>query len=116
MKNDLAIMFQNDMYACSVKYREKTRRTPVRYHQMIQRLGGVGAARDLALAPGFQTGLEKAAEHDCIDLTSEYLIVYGDNGNYQTLFSDDVVAAARKKLQALYQYRDALKGSKNASR
>ena len=116
MTKDLASRFQNDMYTCSIQYKEKTKRTPIRYHQMIERLGGVGAARDLAIAPGFQTGLEKAAEHDCIELTSEYLIVHGDSSNYQALFSDDVVAAAKRKLKALYEYRDALKGAKTSLR
>lgn len=96
MTKDLASQFQSDMYACSIQYKEKTKRTPIRYHQMIERLGGVGAARDLAMPPGFQTGSEKAAEHNCIELTSEYLIVHGDGGNYQTLFADDVVKAAKK--------------------
>lgn len=109
MTRDLGGMFQNEMYACSIKYKDKTKRAPTRYYQMIDRLGGVGAARDLALAPGFQAGLEKAAEYDCIELTSEYLIVYGDNGNYQALFSESVVEAAKRKLEALYDYRDVLK-------
>lgn len=110
MRKNLAEAFQRDMYDCSVQYKRKTKRTPTRYHQMIQRLGGVGAARELALTPGFQSGLEKAAEHDCIELTAEFLIVYGDSGDYQTLFAGEVVEAAQRKLGALYQYRDALRG------
>ena len=63
--------------------------------------------------PGFQTGLEKAAEYDCIELTAEYLITYGDDGNYRSLFTADVIEAAVRKLEALYQYRDVL-GSERA--
>ena len=110
MTKNLAEAFQRDMYDCSVKYKKKTGRTPTRYHQMIQRIGGVGAARELALTPGFQSGLEKAAEHDCIELTAEFLIVHGDSGSYRALFGGEVVGAAQKKLEALYQYRDALRG------
>ncbi len=112
MTKDLAAAFRNDMYTCSIEYKKKTRTTPTRYHQMIERLGGVGAARELALAPGFQSGLEKAVEFDCIELTSEFLIVYGDSSNYQTLFSSEVVNAAQRKLGVLYQYRDALNGTR----
>ena len=110
MRKHLAEAFQRDMYDCSVQYKKRTKRTPTRYHQMIQRLGGVGAAQELALTPGFQSGLEVAAEHDCIELTSESLIVYGDSGDYQTLFTDEVVEAAQRKLKTLYQYRDAVRG------
>lgn len=112
MTKELAEAFQRDMYSCSIQYKKKTRTTPTRYHQMIERLGGVGAARDLALAPGFQTGLEKAAEYDCIELTAEHLIAYGDDGNYRTLFASEVIEAAMRKLEALYQYRDALRGER----
>ena len=76
---------------------------------MINRLGGVGAATKLALDNNIQFGLQKAAEYDCIELTSEYLIVEGQDGMFSTLFTDNVVKAAKRKLTALYEYRDVLK-------
>ena len=109
MEGQLEAAFEGAMHEGSLIYQKKTGTRPTRYLQMIDRLSGVGAAAELALYNNIQSGLQKAAEYDCIELTSEYLIVEGQDGRFATLFTDNVIKAAKRKLKALYEYRDILK-------
>ena len=98
---DLALQFERDMLADSREYTKRTKTSPSRYLQMIQSYGAVETARRLACDPAFHEGFTRAWEHKCLNLTAEYLMVYGDGGRYQQLFSGDEIEAARKKLRSV---------------
>ena len=74
MSEILTVAFEHEMREGALTYHKKTGTRPTRYLNMIESIGGVGAATELALDKHIQSGLQKAAEFDCIDLTSEYLI------------------------------------------
>lgn len=98
---DLAVRFERDMISDSREYTKITKTNPSRYLQMIATYGAVETARRLASDPTFHEGFTRAWEHGCLNLTAEYLIVFGDGGQYQPLFDEKVVVAARKKLKSV---------------
>jgi hypothetical protein len=109
MTAKLRAQFTQDMVRGAVSYEQKTGSRPQRYFTMIDEMGAIAAASQLALDPRLQSGLQKAAEYDCINDTSEFLIARGSGGAYSGLFESEVVKAAISKLDALYEFRDALK-------
>jgi hypothetical protein len=109
MSISLGKEFEAAMRDGSLEYQKIVRSSPTRYLQLIHQFGGVGAAIKLALDPHLQSGLQKAAEYDCVELTSEYLIIHGKGGAFADLFAPEVREAAAKKLSALYEYRDVLR-------
>ena len=100
--NDLASRFEHDMLADSREYTRITGTNPSRYLQMIASLGPVDTARALGANPAFHEGFTRAWEAGCLDLTVEYLMVYGRSGIYNPLFSEDELRVARRKLRQVH--------------
>ena len=97
---DLERDFERDMLADSKDYTQRTRTSPTRYLQMIGQHGGVETARILALSVAESEGFTRAWEHQCLNLTAEHLMIYGKQGAYQSLFGEEALKAARKRLKA----------------
>jgi len=97
---DLWKQFEADMLADSREYTRLTKTSPSRYLQMISENGGAETARILALAPNPGEGFTRAWEHGCLSLTAEYLMIYGRDGSYRTLFDEQALKAASRRLKA----------------
>ena len=97
--SDLAMKFERQVLDDSKEYTKLTGTSPSRFLQMVAEVGGVETARVLALSNHPAEGFTRAWEHKCMNLTVEHTIVYGHDGEFQRLFTDDVVKAARKRLR-----------------
>ena len=97
--NDVARAFERNMLDDSREYTRVTKTSPSRYLQMINDNGGVETARRLAIHPKFHEGFTRAWEHGCLELTAEYLMAYGRDRSYRSLFDDATLASAERKLK-----------------
>lgn len=96
---DLEREFENEMRADSREYTKATGTNPSRYLQMIAEIGAVNTARTLGGNPDFHQGFTRAWEANCLELTAEYLMVFGRDGRYHPLFSPEELKTARRKLK-----------------
>ncbi|MGE8134842.1 hypothetical protein ACQKO5_14655 [Novosphingobium subterraneum] len=97
----LADQFQQALLEDSREYTERTGTNPSRFLQMLSQHAAVETARLLALSPDFPEGFTRAWEHKCLELTVEYLMIYGENGRYLPLFDDHVLKAAKRRLKSV---------------
>lgn len=66
--------------------------------QMVNELGGLGAAKQLLSKPGFSDGLTALWECGRLDISMEALVV---QEQWQSLFTEDELRAARMRLKEL---------------
>ena len=75
-----------------------------RFLQMVGRLGGVEAAKQLLDSDGFSDGFVELCSLGRLDISMEALVV---DPKWQSLFTQDEVAVARRRLeQCGYTVRD----------
>ena len=93
--------FQQRLLNDSQEYTRRTGINPSRFLQMLAQHGAVETARLLAVSPDFPEGFTRAWEHKCLELTVEYLMIYGDEGRFKVLFDDHVIKAAKRRLRSV---------------
>jgi hypothetical protein len=71
---------------------------PTRFLQMLEQNGPIDTAISLVMAPKIHEGLSKLWEFKRLDLSIEAIIC---KEPYRQLFSDDVLARAKSRLQKL---------------
>lgn len=76
-------------------WRQEIRYTGNRFRQMVEKRGGVEAARRLLNKPDVSSGFLKLEEADKLELTMEYLVLRGE---FTPLFSFEERARARGRL------------------
>lgn len=69
---------------------------------MVDRYGGLSAARRLLAKPGIQEGLMKLWELGCLDQSMEALVI---QERFQPLFAKDEIAEANRRLSELGYFK-----------
>lgn len=72
---------------------------PFRFHQQLINHGGVEAARRLLSEKGIHDGLTKLWENNSLSLSFEAFLLREEK--YHSLFSEDMLTNARRKLKSL---------------
>ncbi len=94
----LADELTSDMLSDIARYKLKTKTAPTAFLQMITTHGGVETARRLIASSQAQEGFTRAWEYGALHLTAEYLVVFGRSGRYNSLFTEEEIAKAKKRL------------------
>lgn len=95
----LKAKFHNDMeYQYRVAKTEIKGWNPTRFYQMLNKNGGYETAIKL-LSTEASVGFVKLLMRNKLHLSVEYLILYGSNGKYKTLFKPEIIKECENRLK-----------------
>ncbi len=75
----------------------------IRFRQMIERYGGVDAAKRLLDSGEIQTGLKRLWELEALDKSMEALVL---QDRFKTLFNEEEVQEAHRRLEELRYFEE----------
>jgi hypothetical protein len=75
---------------------------PTYFVQMVHEHGGVGTAKRLLANSAPQTGLFRLQELDRLDISMEAIVL---QKQFQSLFTEEELAEARRRLEALNYFK-----------
>ena len=90
--------FHKEMLAIYDKARDELGIRLPRFKQMVERNGGVGAAKKLLHSNSVSTGFSKLFEKGRLDLTVESLVA--NNEKWHPLFNQEEIRKAKARLQS----------------
>lgn len=97
---DLKKKLENDMEHQYIVARKEIRSwNPTRFYQMLKEHGGYETAFKLLSKKEPSEGFIKLLQYNKIKLSTEWLILNGNNGKYKSLFPEEMIKECEKRLK-----------------
>lgn len=95
--------FDREMESIYIRAKDEAGYTASVFHRMLTEKGGLATAKQLINDPTVSQGYTSLWERGRLDLSVEAVII--DNPKWHSLFTDEELARARKRLRE-YRYSD----------
>ncbi len=95
---DIEVAFHREMLNIYEQAKKECSYVATRFLQMVGRLGGLGAAKQLLASEGYSEGLTRLWEEGRLDISMEALVL---RDPWRKLFTVEELAVAQRRLNEL---------------